>query len=406
MSHEISKLINSLRRETTALSSQPKAKEKERLDIITQHLQELCRQLVFYQTEFLKIGSSDTEEHTHQTLQKEIGPSLTKLEQNQEITDLFQIAVYLSDPEISFSTELLQVLSRYHGSHFQRLCTPAIRPMRSNILDKEQIKLWLQAQPEKQIELRASLEAIKHISQEEFETAFQASVASFNRQMQKDSKNLLNPPSYIAVSWHFKSQAWMLKLALPQLDILPEEILDFENIEEEVAILSQKLKKFKACKIVIFDDAIYSGKQMRGILGKFINLYFDLGFSYPSFQIVCPFITEKGKKFLQEEYAQLIGLSLQFAEHRTMPTFQTKIAELPDGAKIFQRLLKTRLRGNLYAKRLGTYWFDHKVPDQISFPSFISQGLVFDKAGNAIAEDGRLVQYKLIPKTLPPYKLF
>lgn len=403
MTTEIDKLVSSLQREITSLSSDS---PKDSIRTITEQLQELCSKLSANQDKL-----SEQTQHTFRVLESSLtssttAPAIQALAQSSQLIDLFQTAVYLSDPAHTSSQKtsptVLQAIASYH--HPLRIVPP--KPLRSNPLNKEQVKLWIAAHPAPLREaLRASINAITHISQEEFEVAFSASIRSFNQQIETDlkSKGKGTDQHYVALTWKHKSQEWMLEMALPQLSILPREVLNFEKFQEETAWFIKKNISLK--RIAIFDDGLYSGAQIRFVMSDIINVCFALKLPIPKFYIICPFITEEGHKFI-EEFAKLLQLSITFSEHQPIPSFQTRIEEQPEGQKFWRILMRLGLSNHPYLKTLSSYWFDHKIPDGASFPIFLADGLVSNLKGEITIQNDKPVQFQLIPQTQPPYHLF
>jgi len=260
---------------------------------------------------------------------------------------------------------------------------------------------WIDAHPpEYRRALEASIQVIKHISYEEFEREFARSINSFNAKMREEESF-----EYIALSWQNKSNEWMLKLALPLLNKLPFDVIDFQNIFKQVDILQKKYSSFpEKLKIVIFDDGIYSGKQLHEIISLLSRTFkvkgLKIGLDY---FVVCPFMTTAGIKNIISKLPH--GINVFFSLYREIPGFiQSIIDKFPKEAKemikIFKSIAYEKTDPRLL-EGLGTCFFDHKVPDKLSFPIFLSTGNVTGTNGEILLEGET---FPFIPTIIPPYK--
>ena len=400
MTSEIDNLISSLQKEISNLSPSP---TEDTIKTITQQLQDLCSKLATNQEDL-----SDQTKHTFHTLKDSLAastiPSIQALAQSYQLTDLFKTVLY-SSKQSQTSQPSPAVLKAIAGYHHPLTITPP-KPLQSNSLNEEQVKLWLAAHPEQVREtLKATIKSITHISQSEFEKAFTASVQSFNDRIEKDLKGKGTDQDYVALTWTHKSQEWMLEIALPQLSVLPKEVLNFENLQSEIAYCLEN--KIPLQKIAIFDDGIYSGSQIQSIIGDITNIYFDLQLPIPKFYIICPFITEEGHKST-EKYQQLLMNSMTFSDYQTIPSFHKEMLKQPNGQKLWKNLIYyLRLNNHPYLECLSPYYFDHKIPDKTSsLISFFADGLVRNIKGEIILQNGQPLQFPLIPRTISPYHIF
>ena len=423
MTTEIDTLVSSLQTEITGLSSSSSTEDS--IKKIGQHLQDLCSRLAT-KPDKPENQLSEQTQHTFRALEPSLttpaNPEIQALAQNHQLTELFQTAVYLSDPSHAPKPPpaVLQAIECYH--HPLRIIPP--KPLRSNPLNQEQVDLWLAAHPDEKLRvaLRAAINAITHISQEEFEIAFTKSIESFNAQIKEDlqgkGKGKNADQHYVALTWPHKSQEWMLEMALPQLAILPREVLNLEKLIEELsgAQSTKESKEFMRFiesdisleRIVIFDDGIYSGAQIQTIISNFTNICFDLQLPLPKFYIVCPFITAEGHKSTTD-FGKLLMRSIIFSNYKTLPSFHQRILQQPDSQNLWKILVHyLGITAHPYLESLSSYYFDHKIPDKTSsMITFFTDSLVRNSKGEiATHQDGKPIQFQLIPQTLPPYYLF
>lgn len=405
MTVDLKLIISELKTEISHLEASP---NETTAVSVSSKLQKLCQQLSLSQ------GQLGEEKQTIDNLKAQIEtPGVKGLPQNTEITWLFQTALYLDSHRLDPSQALIEKVRSYHLP----LKTIPPKPLKSNALNKEEAEKWISIHPKEcQAAMRASLKALSHISQNKLEKALKLTVADFNRLI-KAQKNT----DYIALVWPHKSQEWMLELALPYLDILPKEILSFGGVEEDqdaplkaekedIPDLDWFLKqKMPLEKIVIFDDGIYSGYQMFGIISLISDTCVNLGLPKPEFFIVCPFVSRKGISTIKE--LEQAFIKIHFCKAQEIPSFQKQILKQPEGEKLWSDLLAMGLETYNNTEGIGAMWRDGKIPDGNSFPYFIKEGIVTNKEGALLTkadEDGNLqiVRFNLMEETEPPYKRF
>lgn len=131
--------------------------------------------------------------------------------------------------------------------------------------------------------------------------------------------------------------------------------------------------------------------------------------THPNIIVVCPYMTEFAKKYLEDKFKEKITL-ITTQEIKTVKNIVS-----PQELQILQKMNlwidlgdQKEISGpdldiDNYRKNFanrGTVYFDHKVPDYFSFPDVLAKGEIRDKNGRKI---GQLAE--LIPETIPPYKI-
>ncbi len=172
--------------------------------------------------------------------------------------------------------------------------TPMVRrPEKSNLIDEKDKQAWISEHPEGEIREAAStlVNAIRHVSQEEFENSLRGTLKEFTA--------VINGTAFVAVIEKGKSNEWVTGLAEEMLELSAEKITSGQ-------VESQGIE---GKKIVFFDDAVYSGEQMArnirnvlaGICTKHLREHPEtLSVPLPQIVVACPYITGFGLEKLQE----------------------------------------------------------------------------------------------------------
>lgn len=353
----------------------------------------------------------------------------------------------------------------------------------SNMMTEELKKKWVDAHdnPYEKEAVSTLVNAIQHVSQEEFEKSFEQTLQGL-----KDLSTKEQNFDYVAGVEHGKSNAWMAELAKEKkIAPLPKNEIPLVLAPHLSAITQEKTKGTiieYPTNIVLFDDGVYSGEQMSRVISGMIG---DIRrqndkltkeqsplplLPMPRIIIACPYMTKKGEEVLKTLKDKLNAdpkkdpvREIIILPHQTIPTVseaiqtsvkktsmtaekqkekadnilsslksmywpsegkEEKIETIGDeknvsaekksmkGPRLLQSIYKkpstTTLDPALKSETIvknaegpesrGIMYFDHKVPDEFSFPAAISKGLVM-KSGGIVK--GRL---PLIPSTLPPYK--
>lgn len=182
-------------------------------------------------------------------------------------------------------------------------------------------------------------------------------------------------------------------------------------------------------QLVFFDDGMYSGKQMSTFVSEVVKAAKEA--SEPgtllTVYVICPYMTDFGKEKLE-----LVAKENSDVRFEIMGTHKiSTIAEVMDSDEDIKALthilwkeelseesgdFKDAYKKGPYSR--GNIWFDHKVPNFLSFIQAIEDGAVYDTEGNLtnghyernsqnepvfIPNEGA-IHYRPIPVTQPPYK--
>ncbi len=362
--------------------------DKASLDAFADQLNEV-RCLISAQPSALDPRSAIRLQSLHDQWSHNLSPEFKA--ENARISQLFKEIVQISPP--TPKNESSQTLGAT-GSYAANVPIGPPRPVCSNELDPVMAELWVAAHssPEAKSAARAALQAIKHISQKEFEETLHSCVLRFNEQLTPGTE-------YWTISWANKSNQWAFGLALPHLTTPPSRILE-RDLAYATLDRSFKLALSHSTPqaLVLFDDGIYSGIQMQGIIGELSQLFLSHNMAVPPIYVVCAYATKVGQEFVQKTR----GINVKLIIGQEIPSFWEQILKQKNGNAHWHTIRQMGGVGDVGDIRgVGSYYFDHKVPDYMSFPCFITDGLV--RSINGACESKR---YQIIPATTPPYKKF
>lgn len=228
----------------------------------------------------------------------------------------------------------------------KRFCLDPPLPKSSYAINQTAAQEWIErhsVSPRAKQLAEKIVREIRHIPYELFELNLAASVEDLNQKLSLRQ----NQKYTITMSETTKSGYWVTQLAMKYLKYPPQQI-------KEDAFLSFP----NDFPVVIFDDAIYSGLQIKKTLERIQHPISNL--DYPLGYVVAPYIADKGERPLkmQKDPAWI------YAQHETMPTVKELFSE-------------GELKSLNWRHALGrtTVYFDHKMADTLSFCcENISQG--------------------------------
>lgn len=311
---------------------------------------------------------------------------------------------------------------------------PKLPEIDHNKLDANETLKWINAHPkDMQPHIAEIAQKVEHVSFHAFTNNLKDGFNQFNKMLKQDVVE-----DYMIMVEPGKSNQWMCELALPSLKVNPTQIhpLGKKGVNFQAYLHDQKRNKtpYYPSTLVFFDDGIYSGKQMSSyVKGVFdaitafnreaLNRNEDQ-IEYPKIHIIAPYATEFGEKMIykvNEANSKNITLSC----HERIKTLAEVLT--PDTAahlnatwwKDDPRNDKNEFTSAFQkgAESRGNIWFDHKVPNWLSFAFPLECGIVTDHDGKIL--NGTLVrnpenepvflkapgkEYSPIPATIPPYK--
>ena len=143
--------------------------------------------------------------------------------------------------------------------------------------------------------------------------------------------------------------------------------------------------------LVFFDDASYGGSQLKGGV-KSVAEFLNRGFPNKKFNlhIVVPFATDLAQQRILEAVKDNIQINLFFHVQEIMLTIQEIIEglDMPQSEKAPLLADISEYCGYLSPNSLTLTYFQHKVPDSVSFSPAIRYGMV-DFGGDPASKKGK-----------------
>src|SRR3989338_3187722 len=264
-------------------------------------------------------------------------------------------------------------------------------PYKDKSPDRTQLRSFVDAHPTLELQrLVGNLtERIDYVSFEEFSRALKGNIDYI-------SGNLANTP-YVVVTTDLndkpqKSDHWVTNLAEPNLQasrprrtLATSQLREFLRGNQDVASL------------VLFDDASYSGEQLRQWIGRIaqsiqtnesVRLY-----------VAVPFMTSVAEELVGQPQSPY-RLHVTTLGHKIMPTIGELLAEsyhdeeLVRAREVFDNIWDTGERVPVFSSTL-TY-FQHKIPDHVSFPAALRKGEVY-----GLRDVGRYYIGRVTPAPIP-----
>ena len=238
-------------------------------------------------------------------------------------------------------------------------------------IDQAKAHIWIRAhEKEFQPALKELITKIKRIPFKTFKEELDKSTKDFNQVIQTADK-----VDYVVLVEPGKSNKWVVELANPSLLIKPECYLQLG--EKEARVFCEYLDKLEDLykkdntlsfpkNICLFDDGSYSGKQMCDHINAIYHKMKEIGQRIPSVKkpncyVVIPFMTKQAEESLEAIKAK--QKSLFIAAHAPIPTIKEVISPI-HVAKLNELFWKKEEDG---AASRGSYYFDHKIPNKVSF---------------------------------------
>lgn len=236
---------------------------------------------------------------------------------------------------------------------------------------------------------------ITHVDQTHFETALSQSVTKFNAW--HAANGFSNYTLAITKASDQKSNRWVAELGLRHFKILPTTIMESEFGD---GIVPEEEFGLKNAVRVVFDDAAYSCNQLMHLLRSHIRSRLqDVPNKHFNMVAIVP--------FMRDPHCLDLNFLLRDSEFgfrfATMNVFTAErmasVDQLLDSSD-----LDTLVNYGLELQDAKTLtYFDHKVPDWVSFPGHITHGSVCCSQDTGLYCDIR-PRSRFIPEIIPPYK--
>ncbi|MEI8366534.1 MAG: hypothetical protein WCF65_08990 [Parachlamydiaceae bacterium] len=290
-------------------------------------------------------------------------------------------------------TSNIQIIGAYDGEvDNMNISFPEISQQKMN---EAIYKEWVSLHEEKYIgPLKDLQHKITHVSYEAFKNNLKKTVDRFINNVGKKSYVAFVEPNKsqqwvttIAMAYGFKASAYV-RLGQDGANCLSSALLNTDEKDERFAT-----------DYVIIDDASYSGNQMaNNISAAHHVLQEKFKDKNIIFHILLPYITNVAKNKMENLRNKPITIILYTSE-----IIQTVEEAVSKKNRIIKQVLWNNSlpeEQNRKVKTTALHWFDHKIPNSMSFPDVLASGLVTQpKSQN---HKGKYIQF--IPSITPPYK--
>lgn len=287
---------------------------------------------------------------------------------------------------------MASIIGAYDHEADTRMTDP-LMPKASKGMDGNAYDRWSASYNKRYSKALASLKKkITHVSQQKFETALNETVDQFMS---------CKPEQYVAFVEPGKSQKWVTEVALRNgLEPAAAYVAIGEEGANALAYALSDIEwdddRFK--EYVIIDDASYSGNQMANNISAANRIVRDkFPGAVPVFHVLVPFATETAINKIASLSQK--GVDVRIYNADLMPTVAQAIEKTHH--KAMQEILWPDMDPKTQAKRMSStalHWFDHKIPNSMSFPEVLADGRTSNRSGPF----GPRIPF--LPHIQPPYK--
>lgn len=251
-------------------------------------------------------------------------------------------------------------------------------PLTSNAIIKEKAEDWINAhEGNLRTTARKFIQNIRHISFKRFINRLNVAVKSFNHYLMGLPEGQRKFVIVIPQDKIHSSNKWVTDLALPFFKKPPEDVI----LSDQFAGFKSRYPEVK--RLVLLDDAAYSGKQLRNVLSS-------LPRGDHQFHAIVPYITSTG-------LSRIADVNVWISDHVKMLSVGDlcKIgAFTQEEEKLLEDATGDYDHGDLHCRSL-TY-FDHKIADYLStYDNILNWGRLLAGRGSSIP---------FVSLTIPPYK--
>lgn len=235
-------------------------------------------------------------------------------------------------------------------------------------------------------------EKITHVNYETFRDALEITINDFKEKMPKNFKSV----GFVQPG---KSQKWVTEIAM-QMGLKSSVYMCIgeegaNNLEYALEPISRKDKRFK--HYVIIDDGSYSGNQMVNNITSANHILRGKFAVEPTFHVLVPYITTVARVKIEKLNRRKIKVNLHTAIE--MPSISEAIS-MKNLKQVAEVLWPKQIpkKQQALAQTTALHWFDHKVPNSMSFPDVLATGAVTKPR-----KEGQ-ENIPFIPTFEPPYK--
>lgn len=224
-----------------------------------------------------------------------------------------------------------------------------------------------------------------------------------------DFNNKLHEPYIIVVTKMEKSTRWVRNLSIEKGLREPEAVVCLGELpyylEEHPDIRN----------FAILDDAAYSGEQSGNMAGYIVykvdnfTRKKEIALSDINLHVLIPYMSEAAEAVFNQ-YNTICGISIckyriidsisSCAVQTGLSTDKESMDFLKKATGLYDKYLHHSPEERLH--KLTLTYFDHKVPDLMSFPSYVKYGVVLSEG-----EESKVLEtvHDIFPQIVPPYYL-
>ena len=212
----------------------------------------------------------------------------------------------------------------------------------------------------------------------------------------------------IVLTQEGKSNLWVAELARQYFRFNAERYMDLglNDADQFVRMLqgvSKNIKivreKFKNRTIVLFDDASYSGKQMSSHLLQVRRAVQKYSLLIKRIVVIVPFATSFAQKAIQKASTVPVGKTGVYISPTVALPMLSDLT--PD---VYDLIINLWYKGKRKAaEKIGLAYFQHKVPNDQSFPGALAKGSVYHLSESGKSKSQKN-SYSFIKDVIPDYK--
>lgn len=261
---------------------------------------------------------------------------------------------------------------------------------------------WIEAhEPILREAIQEVVDHTQYISYVEFLDALGTAIDSVLKQCSPDFQP--NQNAVVMVEGR-KSNKWVAEIALTSKAFQANKYFrlgtkEAISFKEYVTSLNPGEKKdligeLRGKTVFLFDDASYSGKQMTDHIHGMHQIFQYHRLPVKELAVVVPFMTDQAERSIMNEAAQS-KIPTIVADHQRLPSL-SNISQ-----RSYEQIVQAWYGGSRVASdQIGLGWFQHKVPNDQSFPAALVNGSVYNSRG--VSQRGG--KFTLVPKIIEVYK--
>lgn len=257
------------------------------------------------------------------------------------------------------------------------------------------------------------IETVQYISHQTFVDRLGQSVAQVNLHLTRLYGATYTPGMRcIVLTQEGKSNLWVAELARQHFDFNAERYMDLGlNDADQFTRMLQGIpkrdmnnvrEKFHGRTIVLFDDASYSGKQMSSHLFEVRKAVHAYKLAVRQIVVIVPFSTPFSQVEIAKASAVRVGkVALPSITYISPSVDLAMLSDL--SLNNYDLIVDLWYKGKKNdADRIGLAYFEHKIPNDQSFPVALAKGSIYHLRGTT--SQSQKDSFPILPMVTPDYK--